>query len=590
MADIHRLTIEKDGFYLDGAPFRFIAGAIHYFRVPRAYWRDRLMKLKACGFNAVETYVAWNAHQPTENEFIYDDMLDLGEFLKTAQELGLYAIVRPGPYICSEWEFGGLPWWLLKDSDIQLRCMNDKYLAAVDRFYDDLIPRLVPMLSTNGGPVLMMQVENEYGSYGDDIEYLRYIRDGLIRRGVDVPLFTSDGPTDWMLTGGTLEGVHKTGNFGSRVEQEFGKLRERQPEGPLMCCEFWNGWFDHWTEEHHSRSPEEAAQILDEMLATGASVNAYMFHGGTNFGFMNGANCPDPEYLTPEYQPTVNSYDDDAPVNEYGGLTRKYFLFRDVVAKYAPVPELPDFKVSTRRYGEVKLTECADLLDMADVLGKPVQMTLPLPMEKLDQGYGFILYRTHIRGPREGLPLVLQGLHDRAHVFVNGKLHGIQYRNDKQPLPRIPVPAEGVDIAVLVENMGRTNYGQNLIDRKGIDGAIRLGQSFVYHWEAIPLPLDNLDKVQYGPMKDFDGRPQILRGTFHVEGQPEDTFVRMDGFKKGVIFINGFNLSRYWEKGPQKTAYLPAPFLREGENELVVVELDGRETDAALLTNIADIG
>jgi len=590
MSEIHRLTIDPDGFHLDGAPFRFIAGAIHYFRVPRVYWRDRLEKLKACGFNAVETYVAWNAHQPTEDSFLYDDMLDLVEFLKTAQEIGLYAIVRPGPYICSEWEFGGLPWWLLKDSDIQLRCMNDHYLAAVDRFYDDLIPRLLPMLSTNGGPVLMMQVENEYGSYGDDTEYLRYIRDGLIRRGVDVPLFTSDGPTDWMLTGGTLEGVHKTGNFGSRVEQEFGKLRERQPDGPLMCCEFWNGWFDHWTEEHHSRTPEEAAQILDEMLATGASVNAYMFHGGTNFGFMNGANCPDPEYLTPEYQPTVNSYDDDAPVNEYGGLTRKYFLFRDVVAKYAPVPELPEFTAHLHRYGEVQMTECADLLDAADALTEPVKLTLPLPMEKLNQGYGFILYRTHIRGPREGLPLVLQGLHDRAHVFVNGKLFGIQYRNDKQALPRIHVPAEGVDVAVLVENMGRTNYGQNLIDRKGIDGAIRLGQSFVYHWEALTLPLDNLDKVKFGPMKEFDGRPQLMRGTFTIDGTPEDTFVRMDGFRKGVIWINGKCLSRYWEVGPQKTAYLPAPFLKEGANELIVLELDGRSASAALLTDTPDLG
>ena len=590
MPDIHRLTIEKEGFRLDGAPFRFIAGAIHYFRVPRAYWRDRLRKLRACGFNAVETYVAWNAHQPTEDSFVYDDMLDIEEYLRIAQEEGLYAIVRPGPYICSEWEFGALPWWLLKYDDVALRCMNERYLAAVDRFYDDLMPRLVPLLSTNGGPILMMQVENEYGSYGDDIEYLRYIRDGLIRRGVDVPLFTSDGPTDWMLTGGTLEGCLKTGNFGSRVEQEFGKLRQRQPEGPLMCCEFWNGWFDHWTEEHHARTPEEAAQILDEMLATGASVNAYMFHGGTNFGFMNGANCPDPEYLTPEYQPTVNSYDDDAPVNEYGGLTKKYFLFRDVIAKYASVPELPEFKDHLKAYGEVKLTECADLLTAADTLSAPVKMTLPLPMEKLGQGYGFILYRTHIRGPREGLPLVLAGLHDRAHVFVNGKLHGVQYRNDKQALPRIPVPAEGVDIAVLVENMGRTNYGQNLIDRKGIDGAIRLGQSFVYHWEALTLPLDNLDKVEFGEMKEFAGRPQLLRGKFTIEGTPEDTFVRMDGFKKGVIFINGFNLSRYWEVGPQKTAYLPAPFLKEGENEIVILELDGRTTDTVLLTDTPDLG
>ena len=590
MNSIHRLTIDPDGFHLDGAPFRFIAGAIHYFRVPRAYWRDRLEKLRACGFNAVETYVAWNAHQPTEDAFILDDMLDLPAFLATAQEVGLYAIVRPGPYICSEWEFGGLPWWLLKEDGIQLRCMNERYLRAVDGFLDKLVPALRPMLSTNGGPVLMMQVENEYGSYGDDTEYLRHIRDGLIARGVDVPLFTSDGPTDFMLTGGTLEGCHKTGNFGSDVPKQFKKLRERQPDGPLMCCEFWNGWFDHWTEAHHSRKPEEAAQVLDDILAAGASVSAYMFHGGTNFGFMNGANCPDVRFNTPQYQPTINSYDDDAPVNEYGALTPKYHLFRQVVAKYAPVPELPAFEVKTRRYGEVAFTQSADLLSQADALSTPIPLTMPLPMEKLGQGYGFILYRTHVRGPRETMPLILTGLHDRAHIFVNGRLAGIQYRNDTEPAVQLAVPAEGVDLAVLVENMGRVNYGPNMLDRKGIDGAIRLGQTFLYHWEALPLPLNDLSAVRFGLLAPFEGRPQLLRGVFTVEGEPQDTFVRMDGFRKGVIFVNGRALSRYWEVGPQKTAYLPAPFLKSGENELIALELDGRESDAALLTDAADLG
>ena len=590
MNDIHRLTIEPEGFRLDGAPFRFIAGAVHYFRVPRAYWRDRLEKLRACGFNAVETYVAWNAHQPTENEFILDDMLDLPAFLRLAQELGLYAILRPGPYICSEWEFGGLPWWLLKEDGIQLRCMNDAYLRAVDGFFDRLIPAIRPLLSTNGGPVLMMQVENEYGSYGDDTEYLRHIRDGLVRRGVDVPLFTSDGPTDFMLTGGTLEGCLKTGNFGGRAAEQFQKLREHQKDGPLMCCEFWNGWFDHWTEAHHSRTPEEAAQILDDILAAGASVSAYMFHGGTNFGFMNGANCPDSAAGRLEYQPTVNSYDDDAPVNEYGGLTPKYHLFRLVVAKYAPVPALPASEPRLRRYGEVTLTQSADLLDAADALSAPVKLTLPLPMEKLGQGYGFILYRTHVRGPREEMPLILAGLHDRAHIFVNGKLAGVQFRNDAEPAVKLAVPPEGVDLAVLVENMGRTNYGPNMLDRKGIDGAIRLGQTFLYHWEALPLPLNDLSPVRFGPTRPFDGRPQLLRGAFTVDGAPEDTFVRLDGFKKGVIFVNGRVLSRYWEVGPQKTAYLPAPFMRTGENELIILELDGRSGSAALLTDEPDIG
>lgn len=245
----HTFAIKPEGFELDGKPMRIISGAIHYFRVPREYWEDRLLKLKACGFNTVETYIAWNAHQPTEDEFIYDGMLDVCEFLRTAQRLGLWAIVRPGPYICSEWEFGALPWWLLKKPGIRLRCLNAPYMEAVDRFFDDLLPRLAPMQLTRGGNILMMQVENEYGSYGDDKPYLTALAEGMRRRGIEVPLFTSDGATDFMLTGGTLPGIHKTANFGSRAGEQFDKLREFQPDGPLMCCEFWNGWFDHWTEK-----------------------------------------------------------------------------------------------------------------------------------------------------------------------------------------------------------------------------------------------------------------------------------------------------------------------------------------------------
>ncbi len=580
------LSVKPDGFYLNGQPFRFIAGAIHYFRVPKEYWADRLMKLKACGFNTVETYVAWNAHQPTENEFIYDDMLDLVAFLETAHELGLYAIVRPGPYICSEWEFGGLPWWLLKKEGIALRCMNRPYLDAVDRFFDDLLKRLAPLQSTHGGPILMMQVENEYGSYGDDQEYLRYLADGMVARGIDVPLFTSDGPTDFMLTGGTVPGILKTGNFGSRATEQFAKLREHQPDGPLMCCEFWNGWFDHWFEDHHTRDPKDAANTLDEILSAGNNVCAYMFHGGTNFGFMNGANCYD------KYEPTVNSYDDDAPLNECGDPTEKYWLFRDVIGKYSALPEANfEPKGAKARYGEVRFTEYARLFDNLDNLTSPVHSTNPLPMEVLDQGYGFILYKTRIRGPRENMPIILQEVHDRAHIYVNGQFQGIQYRNDPEPAVRLAIPAEGAEVAILVENMGRTNYGYHLVDRKGITEGIRHGQAFVYHWDMYALPFNDLSPLEFKQgVVEFDGTPTLLKGTLTVEGQPQDTFVKLPGFKKGVIFVNGRNLSRYWHVGPQKSAYLPAPFLNEGENEIIVLELEGYQDAVALFDDHFDIG
>lgn len=578
-------TVEKDGFRLGGEPFRVISGAIHYFRVPREYWRDRLIKLKACGFNTVETYVAWNMHEPREGEFDYSDMLDIEDFLTTAAELGLYAIVRPGPYICSEWEFGGLPWWLLKNDGIRLRCMDADYIAAVDRFFDSLIPRIAAHQITEGGNVILVQVENEYGSYGDDSEYIRYLADGLRRRGINVPLFTSDGTNKQMLTGGTVPEIFKTANFGSRAEEQFAALREYQPDGPLMCTEFWNGWFDHWTEEHHHRPGDDAAASLDDILAHGGNVSAYMFHGGTNFGFMNGANCFD------KYEPTVSSYDDDAPVNECGDLTDKYFRFREVISKYAPIPdiELPA-PVKKKKYGKFEFTACRRLFDCLDKLSAPVETVCPLPMEKLGQGYGFILYRAEVRGPRETQNVRIQEPRDRAYIYKNDKLLGIQYRNDREPAVSTDIPAEGATLSVLVENMGRVNYGAYLRDPKGVTEGIGFGWNFIYHWQTYPLPLDDLSAVDFIEQKPvFDSTPLLLRAEIDID-ECCDTFVKLPGFKKGMIFINGRALSRYWDVGPQRSAYLPAPFLKKGKNELIVLELEGFDEASVILDGEPDLG
>lgn len=578
-------TVEKDGFRLGGEPFRVISGAIHYFRVPREYWRDRLIKLKACGFNTVETYVAWNMHEPREGEFDYSDMLDIEDFLATAAELGLYAIVRPGPYICSEWEFGGLPWWLLKNDGIRLRCMEPDYIAAVDRFFDSLIPRIAAHQITEGGNVILVQVENEYGSYGDDSEYIRYLADGLRRRGINVPLFTSDGTNKQMLTGGTVPEIFKTANFGSRAEEQFAALREYQPDGPLMCTEFWNGWFDHWTEEHHHRPGDDAAASLDDILAHGGNVSAYMFHGGTNFGFMNGANCFD------KYEPTVSSYDDDAPVNECGDLTDKYFRFREVISKYAPIPdiELPA-PVKKKKYGKFEFTACRRLFDCLDKLSAPVETVCPLPMEKLGQGYGFILYRAEVRGPRETQNVRIQEPRDRAYIYKNDELLGIQYRNDREPAVSTDIPAEGATLSVLVENMGRVNYGAYLRDPKGVTEGIGFGWNFIYHWQTYPLPLDDLSAVDFIEQKPvFDSTPLLLRAEIDID-ECCDTFVKLPGFKKGLIFINGRALSRYWEVGPQRSAYLPAPFLKKGKNELIVLELEGFDEASVTLDDEPDLG
>jgi beta-galactosidase len=577
--------IKKEGFYLNNEPFRIIAGAIHYFRVPREYWRDRLIKLKACGFNAVETYAAWNLHEKEEGKFDYDDMLDIESFLALAEELGLYAIVRPGPYICSEWEFGGLPWWLLKNDEMHLRCMDKDYLAAVERFYADFIPRIAKHQITEGGNVIFVQVENEYGSYGDDSEYIRYIAELLKKNGITVPLFTSDGTEYQMLTGGTVPEIHKTANFGSRAKENFEKLREYQPDGPLMCTEFWNGWFDHWTEEHHHRDPKEAAECFDEVLAAGASISCYMFHGGTNFGYMNGANNYD------KYEPTVSSYDDDAPVGESGNLTEKYHLIKDVISKYAPIPDVEMPKpIKKKKYGEIAFTKSAKLFDNLENLAEPKEIVAPVPMEKLNQGYGYILYKTHVRGPRNSQPVYLQEVHDRGYIYKDRKLLGIQYRNDKENNISAGFDKDGNDLYVLVENMGRVNYGAHLKDYKGVTEGIRLGNSFVYHWQAYNLTFEDISKVKFNDgVPEFDGEPVLLKADIDID-ECCDTFVKLPGFKKGIIIINGKILSRYWEVGPQKSAYLPAPFLKKGKNELVIIEFEGYDNAIAILDDEEELG
>lgn len=579
--------IEGNQFVFEGKPMLVLSGAIHYFRVVPEYWEDRLLKLKACGFNTVETYVAWNVHEPKEGQFEFDGLADIEAFVRLAGELGLHVIVRPSPYICAEWEFGGLPAWLLADDNMRLRCFDQSYLDKVDAYFDELLPRLKPLLCTNGGPIIAMQIENEYGSYGNDKKYLGYIRDAMIERGMDVFLFTSDGPEDHMLQGGMVDGVFETVNFGSGADYAFKKLREYQPEGPLMCMEFWNGWFDHWMEEHQSRPAADVAAVLEDMLKEGASVNFYMFHGGTNFGFYNGANH------VQKYEPTVNSYDYDTLLSESGDPTEKFYAVRKVLERFVELPELqlPE-PIKKRAYGEVRINETAGLFDQLKHLSSPVQRTCPDPMEKIGQEYGFIVYSTRITGPRRGQKLTLQDVRDRALVFADGVYVGTVERWNPIALP-LEIPSEGVRLDILVENMGRVNYGPLMRDRKGITEGVRLDNQFLYDWTIYPLPLDSLDALSFKPagvgQQVEPNQPTFHRGTFMVE-EKADTFIRLDGWVKGSVFLNGFNLGRYWEVGPTHTLYIPAPLLRDGENELVVFELHGTEAPIITLTDQADLG
>lgn len=583
--------IEGNGFVCDGKPIRLISGAMHYFRIVPEYWEDRLRKLRACGFNAVETYVAWNVHEPKEGRFRFDGIADVERFVRLAGELGLLVILRPSPYICAEWEFGGLPSWLLADPGMRLRCSHPPFLRKIEAYYDELLPRLKPLLCTSGGPIAALQIENEYGSYGNDKSYLNFLRRAMIDRGMDVPLFTSDGSEDYMLQGGTLPGTLATLNFGSKPEQAFAQLRKYRPEGPLVCMEYWNGWFDHWGDEHHVRGYEDVVDVLDRILAMGASVNFYMFHGGTNFGFMNGANHID------FYEPTVTSYDYNALLSESGDITDKYRAIREVIGRYAELPDEPLPPDAPKRgYGEVRLTERVSLFDSFDRLGEATESVYPETMERLGQDYGFVWYETAVTGPQAGCEIVLQEVRDRATIYLDGAYVGTAERWGADSVVA-DIPAGGARLGILVENMGRINYGSRLRDVKGITEGVKAGtrqyHHFLFGWTIRALPLDDLSGLAYEETGEESPppaeEPAFYRGTFRVD-DPADTFLKLEGWTKGVAFVNGFNLGRYWEKGPQRTLYVPGPLLRQGDNELVVFELHGTAKPVVTLQEQPELG
>ncbi|MDD9380184.1 beta-galactosidase [Streptomyces sp. ZAF1911] len=581
-----RLEIAADGFRLDDRPFRIVSGALHYFRVHPEQWADRLHKARLLGLNTVETYVPWNLHAPRRGEFRLDGGLDLPRFLDLAAAEGLYVLLRPGPYICAEWEGGGLPPWLLAEEGIALRSRDPRFLRAVDEYLGMLLPPLLSRLGSRGGPVLAVQLENEYGAYGQDPGYLAELAGLLRRHGVDVPLFTCDQPAD--LARGSLEGVLSTVNLGSKVEAGLTELRAHLPEGPLMCSEFWIGWFDRWGGPHTVRGAEDAAADLDRLLAAGASVNIYMFHGGTNFGFTNGANDKG------TYRPTVTSYDYDALLDEAGDPTAKYTAFREVLAKYGPVPDGPVPAPGAKLdHGAVELTDSAPLLEYADLLGGPVEGGRPLTMEQLGQDFGFVLYETLLaaRGPAV---LSVEDVRDRAQVFVDGQPVGVLERESHEHALAFTVPRHGARLSVLVENQGRVNYGPGIHDRKGLLGRVLVNGLAPERWTSRALPLDDPADLAGLPFGAFDPVAPPVGPTFHrgyadIE-EPADTFLALPGWTKGSVWINGFALGRYWSRGAQATLYVPAPVLRAGRNEITVLELHASATRTVELRGRPDLG
>ncbi|KRG15434.1 glycoside hydrolase family 35 protein [Lederbergia galactosidilytica] len=569
-----KLTYNEKTFLLDGKEIQLLSGAMHYFRTVPEYWEDRLRKLKAAGLNTVETYVAWNIHEPEEGQFQFEGIADIVKFVKTAEKVGLHVIVRPGPYICAEWEFGGFPYWLMTVPNIKLRCFNQPYLDKVDRYFDVLFEKLNPLLSANGGPIIALQIENEYGSFGNDKQYLEYMRDGLKKRAGDMFLFTSDGPTHSMFSGGMIDGVFETANFGSRGYDAFNILKEYQPKGPGMCMEFWHGWFDHWGEEHHTRSAASVVESLEEILEQNGSVNFYMGHGGTNFAFYNGAN-----HNEEIYQPTITSYDYDALLTESGEVTEKLYQVRKAFEKYVDLPEmvLPD-PLPKKAYGKVVLNEKAELLASLEQLSQPQYSAAPLTMEEYGQGYGFIVYETTIKGAYGKQNLTVQDVHDRGQVYLNGEFVGLVDRISGKSTLEVDITEKETKVQIIVENMGRINYGPFLVDFKGVTEGVRLGNQFLFDWTVYPLPLTDLSKLTFSNQTAKEEHPYFHRGTLHIE-EVADTFIDVSEWKKGVVFVNGHNLGRYWEIGPQQTLYVPAPFLQEGENEIILLELHHHEKE-----------
>ncbi len=580
---VSTFSIGETDFLRDGRPHQIISGAIHYFRVHPDQWRDRIRKARLMGLNTIETYVAWNAHEPRRGEWDATGWNDLGLFLDLVSAEGMDAIVRPGPYICAEWHNGGLPTWLAADEDT-LRTSDPDYLADVTgylrRVYDIVAPRQIQ----HGGPVVLVQIENEYGAYGSDAVYLEELVRVTKDSGITVPLTTVDQPVDRMLIDGSLAGLHRTGSFGSRVPERLAALRRHQATGPLMCSEFWDGWFDWWGGIHHTTGVAATADDLDALLSAGASVNIYMFHGGTNFGLTNGANHKG------RYLPLVTSYDYDAPLDEAGDPTEKYYALRDVIAKHAPVPdELPEPGVPAPSF-TVPLRHTGAWTDGRTSVAPSSSAERPATFDEL--GHLSALVRYDVELPELSAPatLTVDDVRDLAWVSVDGRNVGTLARTRHDHTVSIP---PGRTLSILVEDQGRVNYGDRLGEEKGLIGVPLLDGEPLHGWRSTPLDVAAIADViaagdfEMSAEQDARATGSAWIGEFDLPSET-DLFLDTASWGKGYAFVNGFFLGRYWRNGPQRTMYVPWPTTRKGANRVVVLELEHlRDAHARFVPGLA---
>ena len=584
-------TVGNKTFLLNGQPFIVKAAEVHYPRIPRPYWEHRIQMCKSLGMNTLCIYVFWNIHEPREGQFDFSDNNDVAEFCRLAQKNGMYVIVRPGPYVCAEWEMGGLPWWLLKKKDIRLREQDPYFMERVKRFEQKVGEQLSPLTIQKGGPIIMVQVENEYGSYGEDKPYIAEIRDCL--RGIygdKLTLFQCDWASNFEKNG--LDDLVWTMNFGTgaNIDEQFKRLKELRPNAPLMCSEFWSGWFDKWGANHETRPAKDMVEGMDEMLSKNISFSLYMTHGGTSFGHWAGANSPG-------FAPDVTSYDYDAPINEYGGATDKYYQLRKMMQKYSkePLPEKPAPPMMMITIPPFELTERADILLGADSL----VMDSPLrTMEELNQGWGSMLYVTTMPEIAQKSVLTLNDCHDYAQVFIDtlyvGKIDRVQNEKSIQ----LPPVKKGQELRILIEAMGRINFGRAIKDYKGITESVVLtaeenGHELTWNlkrWNIFTIPDDYQTAIKALDMAKRDTLTKMsfkgsgyYRGSFNLK-RVGDTFLNMEAFGKGQVYVNGHAIGRFWSIGPQQTLYVPGCWLKKGQNEVVVLDVIGPSMRAYYLT------
>lgn len=565
--------VGKNTFLLNGKPFVVKAAEVHYPRIPEPYWEQRILSCKALGMNTLCLYVFWNLHEQQPGKFDFSGNKDIAKFCRLAQKHGMYVIVRPGPYVCAEWEMGGLPWWLLKKDDVQLRTLDPYYMERVGIFMNEVGKQLADLQISRGGNIIMVQVENEYGSYGIDKPYVSAIRDLVKKAGfTDVPLFQCDWSSNF--TNNALDDLLWTVNFGTgaNIDEQFKKLKSLRPETPMMCSEFWSGWFDHWGRKHETRDAATMVSGIKDMLDRNISFSLYMTHGGTTFGWWGGAN-------NPAYSAMCSSYDYDAPISEAGWTTPKYFQLRDLLKQYLPEGEtLPEPPAQYPVISVLAITEW-EVAPLFDNLPQAKQSEDTKPMEQFDQGWGSILYRTTLKEDVKGI-LHIDEVHDWAQVFADGKLLGrLDRRRGEFTLPLKETLKKGTRLDILVEAMGRVNFDKSIHDRKGITNKVEVvsGEQVkeLKGWEVYNLPpfYEFVSQKNYQAGKPVDG-PAYYKATFRLD-KTGDTFLDMQTWGKGMVWVNGHAMGRFWEIGPQQTLYMPGCWLKEGENEIIVLDLKG---------------